>query len=44
MKILLGLIICLIFQGIFSESLNFAKVMGRDASEFFGPYANSDEK
>ena len=26
------------------KSLNLAKVMGRDASEFFGPYANSDEK
>ena len=25
------------------KSLNLAKVMGRDASEFFGPYANSDE-
>ena len=26
------------------KSLNLAKVMGRDASEFFGPYANNDEK
>jgi len=26
------------------KCLNLAKVMGRDASEFFGPYANSDEK
>jgi len=26
------------------KSLNLAKVMGRDASEFFGPYANSDGK
>ena len=26
------------------KSLNLAKVMGRDTSEFFGPYANSDEK
>ena len=26
------------------KSLNLAKVMGRDASEFFGPYENSDEK
>ena len=25
------------------KSLNLAKVMGRDASEFFGPYANNDE-
>ena len=25
------------------KSLNLAKVMGRDASEFFGPYANSVE-
>jgi len=24
--------------------LNLAKVMGRNASEFFGPYANNDEK
>jgi ribokinase len=23
------------------KSLNLAKVMGRDASEFFGPYANN---
>ena len=26
------------------KSLNLAKVMGRDASEFFGPYANIDGK
>jgi ribokinase len=26
------------------KSLNLAKVIGRDSSEFFGPYANSDEK
>ena len=26
------------------KSLNLAKVLGRDASQFFGPYANSDEK
>ena len=26
------------------KSLNLAKVMGRDACEFFGPYANSNEK
>ena len=26
------------------KSLNLAKIMGRAASEFFGPYANSDEK
>ncbi len=25
-------------------SLNLAKMLGRDASEFFGPYANNDEK
>ena len=26
------------------KSLNLARVLGRDASEFFGPYANNDEK
>jgi len=26
------------------KSLNLAKVIGRDSSEFFGPYAKSDEK
>ena len=26
------------------KSLNLAQVIGRDSSEFFGPYANSDEK
>ena len=26
------------------KCLNLAKVIGRDSSEFFGPYANSDEK
>jgi ribokinase len=26
------------------KSLNLAKMIGRDASEFFGPYANNDEK
>jgi len=26
------------------KSLNLAKVMGRDASEFFGPYAINDYK
>ena len=26
------------------KSLNLAKVLGRDSSEFFGPYANNDEK
>ena len=26
------------------KSLNLAKVMGRNASEFFGPYSNCDEK
>ena len=26
------------------KSLNLAKVIGRDSSEFFGPYANNDEK
>ncbi len=26
------------------KSLNLAKVMGRDASEFFGPYSNNDQK
>ena len=26
------------------KSLNLAKVLGRDASEFFGPYAKNDEK
>ena len=26
------------------KSLNLAKVIGRDASEFFGPYANNDDK
>jgi len=26
------------------KSLNLAKIIGRDSSEFFGPYANSDEK
>jgi ribokinase len=26
------------------KSLNLAKMLGRDASEFFGPYANNDEK
>ncbi|KGF99445.1 Ribokinase [Prochlorococcus marinus str. MIT 9302] len=26
------------------KSLNLAKVMGRDASEFLGPYANNDKK
>ena len=26
------------------KSLNLAKVLGREASEFFGPYAYSDEK
>ena len=40
---------CWILYGMASKwdidkSLNLAKVMGRDASEFFGPYANNDEK
>ena len=26
------------------KTLNLAKVIGRDSSEFFGPYSNSDEK
>jgi len=26
------------------KSLNLAKILGRDASEYFGPYANIDEK
>ena len=38
--LLLGILYGMASKWDIDKSLNLAKVMGRDASEFFGPYAN----